>query len=160
MRDAEVMTTAFTSAVFFRGNLESARVMLKQYGDIPHMLSKSHFHRRLPRLKETIIFLFTLLGDGWKQLNDDAMYVIESLPIAVCDNIRIKRNKLSPEEKFRGYLPSKQRYFYGLKVHLMVTKAGHPVELFLTHGGFGDVDALQYYTFDLPAGASIYADRA
>jgi hypothetical protein len=160
MSDAEVMTTAFTAAVFFRGNLESARVMLKQYGYIPHMLSKSHFNRRLHRLKETIILLFNLLGNVWKQLNYDAIYVIDSLPIAVCDNIRIKRNKLYPEEKFRGYLPSKKRYFYGLKVHLMVTKAGHPVEFFLTHGGFGDVDALKYYPFDLPAGAIIYADRA
>ncbi len=28
MSDAEVMTTAFTAALFFRGNLESARAML------------------------------------------------------------------------------------------------------------------------------------
>jgi hypothetical protein len=90
----------------------------------------------------------------------DAIYVIDSLPIAVCDNIRIKRNKLYTEEKFRGYLPSKKRYFYGLKLHLLVTKAGYPVEFFLTHGGFGDVDALKYYTFDLPAGSIIYADSA
>jgi hypothetical protein len=68
MSDAEVMTTAFTAAVFFRGNLESARVMLKQYGYIPHMLSKSHFNRRLHRLKETIILLFNLLGNVWKHL--------------------------------------------------------------------------------------------
>jgi hypothetical protein len=29
MSDAEVLTTAFTAAFFFRGNLESARWMLK-----------------------------------------------------------------------------------------------------------------------------------
>src|SRR5215510_9809865 len=66
----------------------------------------SHFSRRLHRLKETFILLFNLLGDVWKKLNYEAIYVIDSLPIAVCDNIRIKRNKLYPEEKFRGYLPS------------------------------------------------------
>jgi hypothetical protein len=160
MNDAEVMTTALTAALFFRGTLESARIMLKQYGYIPQMLSKSHFSRRLHRLKETFIILFKVLGDLWKQLNHPAIYVIDSLPIAVCDNIRIPRSKLYPEERFRGYLPSKKRYFYGLKIHLLVTKAGQPVEFFLTHGGFGDVEALKYYTFDLPAGSIIYADRA
>jgi hypothetical protein len=38
MSDAEVMT----AALFFRGTLESARMMLKQHGYIPQMLSKSH----------------------------------------------------------------------------------------------------------------------
>ena len=60
MRDAEVMTTALTAALFFRGTLESARVMLKQYGYIPQMLSKSHCSRRLHRLKETFLLLFQL----------------------------------------------------------------------------------------------------
>ena len=32
MNDAEVMTTAFIAALFFRGNHESARAMLQQYG--------------------------------------------------------------------------------------------------------------------------------
>jgi hypothetical protein len=160
MSDAEVMTTALTAALFFRGTLESARMMLKQHSYIPQMLSKSHFSRRLHRLKETFMLLFSLLGTVWKKLNDEAIYVIDSFPIAVCDNIRIPRAKLYPEERFRGYLPSKKRYFYGLKVHLLITKAGQPVEFFLTHGGFGDVEALKYYSFDLPAGAIIYADRA
>ena len=42
----------------------------------------------------------------------------------------------------------------------MVTQAGQPVECFLTHGGFGDVDALKYYAYELPDGSIIYADKA
>lgn len=160
MTDAEVMTTALTAALFFRGNHESARAMLKQHGYIPHMLGKSRFSRRLPHLKEIFVLLFNLLGQIWKTLNTDAIYAIDSLPIAVCDNIRIRRAKIYTEEKFRGYTSSKKRYFYGLKIHLMVTQDGQPVECFLTHGGFGDVDALKYYTYALPDGAIIYADRA
>jgi len=160
MNDAEVMTTALTAALFFRGKHESARIMLKQYGYIPHMLSKSRFSRRLHRLKELFISLFNLLGQVWKTLNIDAIYVIDSLPIAVCDNRRIHRAKIYTDEKFRGYIASKKRYFYGLKIHLMVTKDGQPVECFLTHGGFGDVDALKYYAYELPDGSIIYADKA
>jgi len=29
---------------------------------------------------------------------------------------------------FRGYVASKRRYFYGLRVHLVTTAAGEPVE--------------------------------
>ena len=160
MNDAEVMTTAFVASLFFRGNHESARAMLRQHGYIPHMLSKSRFSRRLHRIKDLFIILFDFLGNIWKTLNTDAIYVIDSLPIAVCDNIRIRRSKIYSDENFRGYQASKKRYFYGLKIHLMVTQDGQPVECFLTPGGFGDVDALKYYAYELPDGSILYADKA
>jgi hypothetical protein len=160
MNDAEIMTTAFSAALFFRGNHESARAMLKQHGYIPHMVSKSRFSRRLHRIKEIFIIFFNLFAQIWKTLNTDALYVIDSIPIAVCDNIRIRRSKIYAHEDFRGYQASKKRYFYGLKIHLMVTQDGQPVECFLTPGGFGDVDALKYYAYELPHGSIIYADKA
>ena len=160
MNDAEIMTTAFIAALFFRGNHESARTMLKQHGYIPHMVSKSRFSRRLHHIKTIFIIFFNLLAQTWKTLNTDAIYVIDSLPIAVCDNIRIRRSKIYSHEDFRGYQASKKRYFYGLKIHLMVTQDGQPVECFLTPGGFGDVDALKYYAYELPEGSMIYADKA
>jgi hypothetical protein len=160
MNDAEIMTTALIASLFFRGNHESARAMLRQYGYIPHMLSKSRFSRRLHRIKELFMVVFDLLAHIGKTLNSDAIYVIDSIPIAVCDNIRIRRAKIYSDEKFRGYQASKKRYFYGLKIHLMVTQDGQPVECFLTHGGFGDVDALKYYAYELPEGSMIYADKA
>jgi len=160
MNDAEIMTTALVASLFFRGNHESARAMLKQHSYIPHMVSKSRFSRRLHRIKDIFIIFFNILGQTWKTLNTDAIYLIDSIPIAVCDNIRIRRAKIYSHEDFRGYQASKKRYFYGLKIHLMVTKDGQPVECFLTPGGFGDVDALKYYTYELPNGAVIYADKA
>jgi len=160
MNDAEIMTTALIASLFFRGNHESARALLKQHGYIPHMLSKSRFSRRLHRIKALFIIVFDLLGNIWKTLNTDAVYVIDSLPVAVCDNMRIRRSRIYAKEDFRGYQASKKRYFYGLKIHLMVTQDGQPVECLLTPGGFGDVDALKYYAYELPNGAIIYADKA
>jgi hypothetical protein len=160
MNDAEIMTTAFIASLFFRGNHESARAMLQQHGYIPYMVSKSRFNRRLHRIKEIFIIVFNLLGTTWKMRNTDAIYVIDSIPIAVCDNIRIRRSKIYAGENFRGYHASKKRYFYGLKIHLMVTQEGQPVECFLTPGSFGDVDALKSYAYALPDGSIIYADKA
>src|SRR5207237_1149655 len=81
MNDAEIMTTAFIASLFFRGNHESARAMLKQHGDIPHMVSKGRFSRRLHRIKEIFIAFFHLLAQTWKTLNTNAIYVIDSLPM-------------------------------------------------------------------------------
>ncbi len=88
------------------------------------------------------------------------MYIIDSFPITVCDNYRIQRAKLYHHEKYRGYIASKRRYVYGLKVHLMVTKDGQPVECFLTPASSSDVRALKMFQFAVPAGSGMYADRA
>jgi hypothetical protein len=80
MNDAEIMTTALVASLFFRGNHESARAMLKQHGSIPHMLSKSRFSRRLYRIKAIFIILFDLLGKIWTTLNPDAIYSNNSSP--------------------------------------------------------------------------------
>ena len=160
MNDADILTTAFTAALCFRGNSESARAMLTQHGYIPYMLSKSRFHRRLHRIKAIFLVVFARLAQTWKTLNTEAVYMIESIPIAVCDNMRIRRSKIDSGEEFRGYQARKKWYFYGLKIHLMVTQEGQPVAWFLTPGSCGDVDALKYYAYTLPDGSMIYADKA
>jgi hypothetical protein len=160
MNDAAVMSTTFTAALFFRGNHASARAMLQQDGDMPPMLSKSRLSRRLHRLQDLLILFTNLLGQIWKTLTTDAIDVIESLPIAVYDNMRMRRAKLYTEEKYRGYTARRKRYVYGLNMHLMVTQDGQPVACVLTHGGFGDVDAFKSYAYELPEGSIIDADKA
>jgi hypothetical protein len=160
MTDAEVMTTALVAALHFRGNFELARRLLQEQGYIPRMLSRSRFNRRLHRLADLFLTLFSLLGETWKDLNAKSIYVIDSFPIAACDNYRIPRSKRYQGEVWRGRQASKKRYFYGLKVHLLVTEYGQPVEFFLTPGSYSDTSALKLYHFDLPEGASIIGDKA
>jgi hypothetical protein len=66
------------------------------------MLSRSRLNRRLHRLNELFLVLFELLGYGWKYLNTESVYIIDSFPVAVCDNYRIPRAKLYQHEKYRG----------------------------------------------------------
>ena len=160
MSDAEVMTVAIVAALFFGGNWETARTVLHEQGYMPQMLGPSRFNRRLHRVKVLFLTLFAFLGEHWKELDANSIYSIDSFPVSVCDNIRIRRSKIYQDEAYRGYIASKKRYFYGVKVHLLVTEAGQPVELFLTPGSFADVSTLGCYTFDLPPGSRVYADRA
>ncbi len=100
---------------------------------------------------------------------------MDSLPVAVCDNIRIRRCRLYPLEagrdddddppkrrrkSFRGYIASKRRYFYGLRVHLVVTGGGEPVEFSLEAASESDVAIFKELELDLPEGSIICADKA
>jgi hypothetical protein len=160
MSDAEVMTTALVAAFCFGGNWTHACRWLHTPHYMPRMLSKSRFNRRLHRVKPVFLTLFACLSEVWKELNAEYIYSIDTFPIPVCDNIRISRAKIYCDKAYRGYIPSKRRYFYGLKLHLMVTEQGQPVEFFLTPGAFGDVSGLDLFDFDLPPDSIVYADRA
>ena len=114
---AEVMTTALVAAASFSGNIEKTRSFLDEYGYIEKAISKSRFNRRLhaidPSLWRT---LFDVLAETFKHEHSDQTYVVDSLPVAVCDNIWIRRCKLYPQEHgeaFRGYIASKRRYLTG-----------------------------------------------
>lgn len=160
MSDAEVMTTGIVAALYFGGKHKLACKFLKEQGYIPQMLSKSQFSRRLHRLDFLFVTLFRMLGETFKELNEESVYIIDSAPVAVCDNIRIRRNKIYGDEEHRGYQASKKRYFYGVKIHLLVTKDHQPVEFFLSPGAFSDTDALTQFDFDLPEGSQVFADKA
>jgi hypothetical protein len=90
------------------------------------MLSKSRFNRRL-HIADLFLTLFLRLGETWKELNEKSVYVIDSYPISVCDNYRIRRSKIYQGEDWRGYIASKKRYFYGLRIHIMLTELGEPI---------------------------------
>jgi hypothetical protein len=106
-----------------------------------------------------------LLAEFFKRRNSrEQTYVVDSLSVAACDNIRIRRCRLYPLQKhagaFRGYIPSKRRYFYGLRVHLVVTGAGEPVEFSLEAASESDIRVFKDLELDLPEGSIIVADKA
>lgn len=160
MSDAEVMTTAIIAMLYFRGNFRLASQYLYEHRYIPNMLSRSRLNRRLHRIADLFLTLFLQLGETWKTLNEKSVYVIDSYPIAVCDNYRIRRSNIYHGEGFRGYIASKKRYFYGLRIHMLVTEQGEPVEFFLEPGAFSDTSALALYNFDLAEGSFVTGDKA
>ena len=121
------------------------------------MLGPSRFNRRLHRIPQLFQVLFEDLAEGAKAKNPNNVYIIDTFPVAVCDNIRISRSRPYEGEAWRGRIASKHRYFYGLKAHLMVTETGDIVEVFFTPGRFSDVRGLRCYRFDLPEGSTVYS---
>lgn len=158
---AQVMTTPLVAAAFFGGNLALTRRFLFSHGYFIHTLSASRFCRRLHAISQSFWrHLFRLLGEVFVRCNATAHYVVDSLPIPACDNIRIKHCKLFAEETYRGCIASKRRFFFGLKVHLLVTGQGQPIEFVLAPGSTADIKAFKSLDLDLPPGSLIHADRA
>lgn len=166
------MTTAVTAALFYGSNHALTRRFLHQHDYTRNTLSASRFCRRLARVPQNAWDLvFALLAQVFIEINakraaqagGGADYAIDSYPVLVCANCRINRCQLFPVEEhraLRGYQASKKRYFYGFKVHLLVTSVGEPVEFFLSEGSLHDIEGLRRLPLDLPKGSNLWGDKA
>lgn len=161
MNNAEIMTAAITAAWYFSGNYEKSREFLEEHRYIRRMLSKSQFIRRLNRIDESVWqSLLFILSKVFQERNKANEYNIDSFPVPVCHNIRIKRCKIYTEEDFRGYCASKRSYFYGLRVHMITTSSGEPVETILAPGCRNDTEIMKAFDYNLPEGSIVYGDKA
>ena len=84
--------------------------------------------------------------------------MVDTFPVPVCRNIRIPRCKIYQDDAFRGYNSSKKEYFYGLKVCLIVTESGKPVEVVFTPGSTADIMALKDMPLHLPYNSVLIGD--
>ena len=161
LADAEIITIALTAARFLGGNFRAAQTMLIEQRYLTDGLSRSQYNRRLHRVQPLLEAFFNWFDFDWlgrlhKTASRKNVFLIDSCSIPVCDNIRIQDCRIYPseatEDVFRGDHSSKRQGFYGLKVHLIVTAEGSPVEASLTPGSAGDTKHLRGFEIDLPYG--------
>ena len=158
MSDAEVITAALVAAFDFGGNVERSRSFLRESGLMPRMLSRSRLNRRLHAVAGLVHALFHQLGASLKELSVSTRYLLDSFPVAICDNMRISRCRIVRDEEFRGYIASKRRYFYGVRVQVLTTEEGVPVEFCFLPGAASDVRALGVLPLALPSGSQLFMD--
>jgi hypothetical protein len=158
--DSEVITTAIVSALYFGGHIDHGRHLMQMTGLVPKMLDKSRFCRRLHQLEFLLCSLFFQVGQQLKTIAGASDYVIDSFPVAVCDNIRISRCKLLKGKQWRGKQCSMRRYFYGVKVQVLTTSSGIPVEFCFVPGSESDVQALKKLPMTVAPESRIYGDSA
>ncbi|MCC6447024.1 MAG: hypothetical protein IT210_26665 [Armatimonadetes bacterium] len=114
------MTVAMVATTFSAGNQELSHIYLTEHGYRRRMLSKSRLNRHLHAIPEaTWQGVLAQLSQVHQQKNTEQVYLVDSFPVAVCDNYRISRYRLYQCEAFRGKI---ECFFYGLRVHLLVTQ--------------------------------------
>jgi hypothetical protein len=110
------------------------------------------------RLADLIQKLFHQLGSVLKDLHWESRYLLDSFPVPVCDNIGINRCRIVGGELYRGKCASKKRYFYGVRVQIMATSDGIPLEFCILPGACSDLQGLAELALDLPATAQLFVD--
>ena len=151
-----------------------------------YVLDEGQFSRRIRRLTEYIPRLveqIALLAQAGlsefplKQIEKD-MYVIDTKPIPICQNIRIHKSHLAKnhlrketvktkqgkfrratDDDYRGYCASKREYYYGFKLNLLQDCLSIPREYSIHPGSAGDVDCLKSLNLNLPNQAEILGDK-
>jgi len=158
--DSEVIATAVVSALYFKGNQHHGMGYMKTHNMISSMIGKSGFCKRIHKVASLLLWMFLDIGRMFKYVYAELEYIIDSFPLKVCHNIRINRSKVLRGAQWRGYNASKREYFYGVKVQLLTTQSGIPVEMCFVPGSEHDIEALRKMYFDLPPESAVYGDSA
>ena len=104
--DAQAISTALSAAKKFKGYHESLDFLASYEGF--YRLDKGVFSMRLYPLKPIIELIFQHLSHTIKSLNISKNYIIDTFPVYVCRNIRIKNYRLLKGENYRGFNNSKK----------------------------------------------------
>jgi hypothetical protein len=157
LTDAEVLFVFLVAPLSYGGNCQEAMRSMKRVRNITTKLSRSQFNRRLYALQHRLQELLGLLSTWAKVANSS--FALDSCPLPVCKNIRIRRCRLVKGETFRGYNASKREYYFGYKIHLITAADGRIVEFDFSPGSYHDGQAFNLLCFDLPAGSELFADK-
>ena len=137
---------------------ERSRLILHELGLMKRLLSRSRFSRRMNRLADLISQLFHQLGSVLKDLHWESRYLLDSFPVPICDNIRINRCRIVSDERYRGKMSSKHRFFYGVRVQILATSDGIPLEFCILPGSCADLQGLAELALDLSDTAELFVD--
>lgn len=160
MTTAEIMTFVIISALHYQCNYKKTRLVVKSFKYFPYILSDSQLVRRIHKIPEEIwAYIFTICKEFFGVRNHKE-FIVDSFPIPCCQNNKIFRCRLFKGKQYHGYNASKKAYFFGIKVHMIISLNGIPVEFIFTPGSESDSKGFQKFQFDLKEKSNIYADKA
>jgi hypothetical protein len=161
MSNAEVITFAIVTAKFFSGNYKIARYLCQKIRLFPELLSNSRLNRRIHNISWNCWYaIFRFLSLIAKHSDDTCYFAVDSFPVPYCQKNRIDKRKSFLQPEYLGFAASKKRYFCGIKVHMVVTNEGRPIEVHLRPGAESDITVLWTMELDIPPQALVYADGA
>jgi hypothetical protein len=160
MSTAEVMTFAILAASMFYCDYRRTRMIAQHSKMFTKILSHSQLVRRIHSVPDEAWHMAFQALRKFLQAPNQAYFIVDSFPLEAFQNHKSRRAKRFSGKEFHGYSASKKRYFFGIKVHMIVDKEGVPVEFLITPGSVADIRALWRFTLDLPAGSTLYGDKA
>lgn len=160
LSDSEILTLCMVAMLQYDGIYTYALNYLYNHSYFRSKVCKSRLYRRIEILSILAEKLFEVISAFFTDVAAQKEFIIDSTPIEVCDNIRIKRCRLLQGEEFRGYKASFRRYFYGLKLQLITTRQGIPVDYAITEASLHDSQGMREMKYNMSAESVVYTDAA
>ena len=155
---SEVLLIGYLAVSDFNGNYYKAH----QYTMSMKLVKKieySRFIRRLSKLEKEVEKLFMFLSQLFVKLNSMNIYSIDSFPVELCNITREKQARLWSDTKLKGYNASKKKFFYGFKVHMVVSQHKESVSLYVSEGSMHNVTASYGILSSLPDKSTAIGDK-
>ena len=128
-------------------------VMQHQKKDFPNLVSYSRF----VEIMEYALVPLILYIVRARFVKCSGISFVDSTPIKVCDNHRIRSNHVFSEYAKRG--KSSMGWFYGFKLHLIINDQGEILSFCLTSGNVDDRDEIVMNSLTKEIFGKLFADR-
>ena len=103
------------------------------------LLERSRFNRRTKQL----IWLVQVIRQAMNtHISPDTIVIIDSFPLPLCQPVRNYRTRIFNDLADIGYNASKRLWFYGFKVHMLVTLSGYILNYVVTPASVHDSRAV------------------
>lgn len=160
MTTAEIMTFALMSAMHYRADYRTTRLVSISLRYFPKILSHSRLVRRIHAIPDNMWWMVFYVLQMYLRKSDSEFFIVDSFPVKAYENHKSFRAKIFRGKEFHGYSASKKQYFFGIKVHMIVDETGIPIEFCFTPGSMSDIGGLKMLPCELPKGSLLFADRA
>jgi hypothetical protein len=163
LADIEVVSLSVTAEIL---SIDSENLLFSKLQDEPKGLwpklpDRSNYNRRRRRLQNRIAELASTIGKLIPNPSGD--YILDSIPLPICQNARIARSKICQDDALclptRGYHAAHKAYFYGFKLQLFIHQNGVPQALGLCTASAHDSTYLPYLLEDHIADCQVLADK-
>jgi hypothetical protein len=144
--ESEVLTIVLVGALC---QVKRERAWLRQVranpgARFPHLPQDSRFSRRAQAVRE-LLRAFRARVLGWVGEDVTPVRILDSFPMPLCKNYRIRPSSMPLSCSSFGYNSSKKAYCFGMHPGLLLTERGYMDDLFLAPGYLVDVPLLTAY---------------
>ncbi|MEQ9764908.1 IS982 family transposase [Streptococcus sp. ZJ151] len=102
------------------------------------LLEKSRFNRRSRQL----IWLVQLIRESMNGKVSDTTAIVDSFPLPLCQTFRNHHANIFKGVADIGYNASKHLWFYGFKVHMLITLSGYILNYVVTPASIYDINVV------------------
>ena len=163
MSDLEIVTLACVAECISidSENLLFSKLKSDYASQFPNLVDRSNFNRRRRRLSGKLAELSKHIC--LKFSSKDVEYIIDSIPLPICSNVRISRSTICKDDPdvlpSRSFHASHQLYYYGFKMQLVISRDGFPFATGMTTAAMHDSQYLPFLIEDELSDCELLGDK-